>query len=321
MDLVLPAPRQDVRARFPDTLINFVWQMTSWRQVVICEFAIIVALLNFAPIEVQRRLIDDAISKSDVKALIWLGALYGLVVVSSVAFKYVLLVAQSWIGESAVKHARDDLLAIGEKREPHSTTGGQAVTVIGTEVDKLGGFVGEHLSQAVVNGTLILAISIYMLVVEPLIALYSFAIILPQAILTPVLQEKLNKLVERHLGLVRQLGDQLVEDQPAVAPQRTVAAIFRNRLRFFMLKYGLKSALNLVNAFGPMLVLLIGGYMVIQGQTTIGIVVAFVSGFDRLSQPLRDLLAFYREVAQAGVQLRMIHTWIDKVQQTRAWPA
>lgn len=312
-----PAPRQGERDAFPNTLISFIWRMTSWRQVVICGLAILVALLNFLPIEVQRRIVDDAITHKDVTALAWLGGLYALLIVLHVGLKYVLFVAQSWIGESAVKHARDDLLAFDDERpETTAAAAGQTVTVIGSEVDKLGGFVGEHLSQAVVNGTLLLAIVVYMFVVEPLIALYSLAILLPQAILTPFLQEKLNVLVERHLGLVRKLGDQLVEPEPEKpangTSRRTVAAIFRNRVRFFTLKYGLKSLLNLANALGPMLVLLIGGYMVIQGQTTIGIVVAFVSGFDRLSQPLRELLAFYRVAAQANVQLRMINGWIDK---------
>ena len=62
---------------------------------------------------------------------------------------------------------------------------------------------------------------------------------------------------------------------------------------------------------GPLMVLVVGGYLVIQGQTTIGTVVAFVSGFDRISGPLRDLLNFYREYEQAKVQYRMIVQWVE----------
>ena len=38
---------------------------------------------------------------------------------------------------------------------------------------------------------------------------------------------------------------------------------------------------------------------------------AFVSGFERLSGPLRDLLNFYREYEQAKVQHRMIVQWAN----------
>ena len=62
---------------------------------------------------------------------------------------------------------------------------------------------------------------------------------------------------------------------------------------------------------GPLVVLIVGGYLVIQGQTTIGTVVAFVSEFHRISGPLRDLLNFYREYEQAKVQLQMIVKWVD----------
>ena len=80
-------------------------------------------------------------------------------------------------------------------------------------------------------------------------------------------------------------------------------------MRFNALKFELKALLNVVNAMGPLMVLLVGGYLVIKGQTTIGTVVAFVSGFERLSGPLRDLLNFYREYEQARVQHRMIVQW------------
>lgn len=57
--------------------------------------------------------------------------------------------------------------------------------------------------------------------------------------------------------------------------------------------------------------LIIGGYLVIEGQTTIGTVVAFVSGLDRVSAPLHDLLNFYRAYEQAKVQHQMIVAWVE----------
>jgi ABC-type multidrug transport system fused ATPase/permease subunit len=135
------------------------------------------------------------------------------------------------------------------------------------------------------------------------------------------MQRDLNVLVERQVGLVRKLGSETIEErdddprgEPAEGKEgefRTIGAIFRNRMRFNALKFGLKALLNAVNAMGPLMVLLVGGYLVIKGQTTIGTVVAFVSGFERLSGPLRDLLNFYREYEQARVQHRMIVQWTE----------
>jgi ABC-type bacteriocin/lantibiotic exporter with double-glycine peptidase domain len=59
------------------------------------------------------------------------------------------------------------------------------------------------------------------------------------------------------------------------------------------------------------MVLLVDGYLAIQGQTTLRTAVAFVVGFDRLSGPLRDLLEFYRVYQHARVQYQMITDWAE----------
>jgi ABC-type bacteriocin/lantibiotic exporter with double-glycine peptidase domain len=45
---------------------------------------------------------------------------------------------------------------------------------------------------------------------------------------------------------------------------------------------------------------MVGGYLVTSGATTIGTVVAFISGFQRLADPSRELLAYYRLAARPG---------------------
>ncbi len=91
-----------------------------------------------------------------------------------------------------------------------------------------------------------------------------------------------------------------------------VRSIYRNRISFYFLKYGLKTLLSVANALGPLMVLMIGGYLVIQGQTTIGTIIAFVSGLERISGPLHDLLNFYRAYEQAKVQHQMIVEWVER---------
>jgi ABC-type bacteriocin/lantibiotic exporter with double-glycine peptidase domain len=82
-------------------------------------------------------------------------------------------------------------------------------------------------------------------------------------------------------------------------------------MRFFLAKFALKSLLNLLNSAGPATVLILGGYLVIQGETQVGVLVAFLSGFERMSSPVRELISFYRVAAQASVQHRMIAKWMQ----------
>jgi hypothetical protein len=48
---------------------------------------------------------------------------------------------------------------------------------------------------------------------------------------------------------------------------------------------------NLPNHLAPLSVLMLGGYPVTTGAATVGIVVAFISGLQRLADPSRELLA------------------------------
>lgn len=303
--------------RANETLTSFVWRASGAHQFYVGVIAVAVALLNFAPIDLQRRIVDDAIAGKKVPELMFLGILYLAVILIQGALKYALMLYQGWVGESAVKTARDQLAAIvSERPARNDANSGQTVNVIGREIDNVGGFVGTSISEFVVNVTLLAVIAGYMLYIQPVIALVSAVFLLPQVFLALYMQSDLNTLVERQVGLVRRLGDETTASTPSKSKKttkerRTIGAIFRNRIQFYYLKFGLKALLNIANAMGPLVVLIVGGYLVIQGQTTIGTVVAFVSGFERISGPLRDLLNFYREYEQAKVQLQMIVKWVE----------
>lgn len=234
--------------------------------------------------------------------------------------KYVLMIYQGWIGESAVKTARDRLAEVACKRtEQPVEASGQTANVLGNEVDTVGAFVGTSISEFVVNTSMMMAIFGYMTYMEPVIALFSVGAVVPQFFLAWYLQQSLNQRVERQIGLVRKLGDQAVARSLSKrtmlrAMLRTVRTIFRNRIELYLLKFGLKTLLNIANSFGSLTVLLAGGYLVIKGQTTIGTVMAFISGFQRLSDPTGDLLDFYRSYSQAKVQYRLIVEWVSDAQ-------
>ncbi|MGO4740202.1 ABC transporter transmembrane domain-containing protein [Bosea sp. 2KB_26] len=299
------------------TLSRFVWRASGVHQFYVGLIAIAVALLNFAPIDLQRRIVDVAIADRDVRTLLLMGAAYLAIVLIQAALKYALLVYQGWVSESVVKNSRDRLTIVASERvSPDEHTSGQTVNVIGREIDGVGGFVGVGISEFVVNLTFLCVIMAYMLYIQPLIALISLVFLLPQIFLALYMQADLNVLVERQVSLVRKLGDETVaqtgsHSRETARESATIRAIFRNRIRFYFLKYGLKTLLNIANAIGPLMVLVVGGWMVIHGRTTIGTVVAFMSGLERLSNPLRDLLSFYREYQQAKVQYQMIGRWVE----------
>lgn len=293
--------------------------MSGPHQISVCLLALVVAGLSMVPLELQRRIINDAIGGSQLKLLLILGGAYLGVLALQGGLKFGLRLYQGWLSESAIRYCREHLARMHKSRigPAEEVEGkGRAVSVIATEIDKLGGFVGEGLSQSVVNVGMLGAIVGYMLFVEPKVAVLSFLFLLPQATVVPVIQGRLNRLIEKRLTLLRDLSDSIadpgdgrrhLEGSPLTSK---LGGIYANRMRIYVLKFVMKGIVNFLNGLSPLTVLLVGGYLTIQGETTLGVVVAFMSGFERLADPLRELLSFFRTAAQANVQHRMIARWI-----------
>lgn len=296
------------------SLFTYVWRMSEWHQVATCLIAVLVAGLSLVPIELQRRIVNEVVETQDIPLLVQFAVIYVAVILLHQAVKYGLWIYQAWLTESATLYTRQHLLGIYEtgRVSTHDDSGG-TVSIVGAEVEKLGGFVGEALSDACANAVILLGVAAYMFIVEPKIAVFALAFLIPQVILTPFIQKRLNALIETRVNLLRDLGDNVSEMQAGGkhAHFETLDQIYGNRMRYFLLKFAMKATMNLLNALGPMTVLLFGGYLVMLGEVQIGVIVAFISGFERMSSPLRELIGFYRVAAQANVQHRMIADWMS----------
>lgn len=114
------------------------------------------------------------------------------------------------------------------------------------------------------------------------------------------------------MALLRKLGDEITESESSVdqrspddAFNRLVEALYGVRVRIVLLQSFLKVFNKLINNLGPLGVLVVGGLVVIEGRTELGTIVAFMSGFDKLRSPTRELLNFYRLVSRIKVQFRL----------------
>ena len=297
------------------TLSAFVWRMTGHQQIGLCLLAVLTSILGLVPVDLQRRIIDGPLAEADLGWLFRLGLIYLGVVLVHRALRFLQLQWQSWLSESTVLYVRNHLIGLYRKRDPSGQHAGEAVSIVHAEVDHLGGFAGQAPSQAFANIAMVVGILGYMLWMSPAIAALSVALVLPQVLLMPVIQHRLNRLVNRRILMLRALGDHLGDgadggDGGDGAVGERLTAIFRNRMAFQFWKNLMKALLNTLNLLAPLAVLGWGGYLVIQGQTTIGVLVAFLSGFERLAAPVRELVTFYRTAAQAAVQHASIARWM-----------
>ena len=97
---------------------------------------------------VQRRIIDDAIVNRKINVLIGLAFVFLAVILLQALLKYALFVYQSWVSESAIKTAREELATIARGGEG-AVVAPETVSVLGPEIDHVGGFIGTSLDGGV----------------------------------------------------------------------------------------------------------------------------------------------------------------------------
>ena len=75
-----------------------------------------------------------------------------------------------------------------------------------------------------------------------------------------------------------------------------LAKVFDIRLDIYKKKFLIKFLNNFLAQLGPFFFYAIGGYLVIQGDLTVGALVAVIGAQKDIASPWKELLAFYQTV-------------------------
>lgn len=307
----------------PESLFRYVWRINPRGQILLIVLTGLVFPLSMVPLELQRRLVDQAIKGEDIHLLGVLGAVYLGVMLLQGGLKYLMNLRRARIIQQATSHLREAiyfcLYAVVPRRDPRQSGDptedqGTVVSMIAAEAEKVGQFAGIALSDPILQGGTMLAVFGYMVWVEPVVALIGLVVYAPQMIFIPLMQRRINRHNQRYTARVRQLGNFVVDEGETATTAREVPAEFRHivdrmvgaRMRALRLKYLMKFLRNFINALGPLSILVVGGWFVIQGRTEVGTIVAFLSGFERITSPWTELIAYYRQVSNARMKYRMV---------------
>jgi ABC-type multidrug transport system fused ATPase/permease subunit len=105
--------------------------------------------------------------------------------------------------------------------------------------------------------------------------------------------------------LVRRAADRMTAAAPAGVDTGVSAdfdAIRDTRRRIFGWKLSTKFLVGALNAAGTVGTLMLGGWLVIEGETDVGTVVAATIALARLQGPRTALIAFYRQASAMRVR-------------------
>ena len=307
-------------------LYRYIWKVSGRQQVLLSVLAAGLFLIQLVPLELQRRIINDATAHADFRIITWLCVAYAFVVLTQGGLKLALNVYKGSVSEAANQRLRLEAQpsAKPEAKAPDPAQAGPkeeegvAISIIVSEVEVVGGFIASSFSEPVLNVGILLSVLGYMLYTQPLLALVAVGLFCPQFLFIPLLQKAINKRTEARIKTMRAMSVDIVNEAAArdgVREETTfrqrVAEIYRLNMEIFYRKYGMTFLMNLLQHLGTIGILGFGSWLLLHGRTEMGTIVAFISGINRMNDPWSDLVNFFRDLTNAVIRFKLITTTLD----------
>ena len=300
----------------PETLSQFIRLSSGWHQLWLLMVSTLVFMMSTAPLEIQRRLINDALRGHDYRPIVVLAALYAALALGEGVLKLIMNMYRAWISEHAVRSLRRSIDALldgrsapQDKGEASDETKGIGVSMILAEAEPIGGFVGSSVSEPLLQAGILVSILAYMLYLQPVMALIALAVLSPQIILVPLVQRSINSRVKQKIKTLRKVSVTVTAATPGDEPQvqrRRIDRVLDLNLGVFGLKFSTNFAMNLLTHLGIAGIFALGGWFVVQGEIEAGTIVAFAAGLTKITDPWRDLIAWYREMNVARAKYALL---------------
>jgi len=312
-----------LRPKLPDKFYQrtlFSWVLTSniKLQGLLLAVIVVTVAIRVLPLEMQKKIINEAIGESKVNLLIMYCGYYLAAVVSASGLKFAINSLQAYIGQEALADMRKKLYAhiltlpIGFFRK---ASPGMIVSSLMTEVATAGDFVGQAIAVPVTNILTLLAFAGYLFYLNPLLAGLSMVLYPMALIFVPMMQKRSNAANRERVDTGRKMSTMIGETVSGIHEIHGNASFrlendrfaditdkqFKVRLRWTMWKFAIKNSNNFFQSLGPFVLFLVGGWLAIHGRFDLGALVAFLSANEKLYDPWKELMDFYQSWQDAKV--------------------
>jgi len=311
LNAVWPSGRHQGAEAGPDLsggLFRYIL-VTSWQhQLPLVLLTVAVFLLEVVPLELQRRVINDVVKNRSYSAVVLLcGAYVGAVLLQG-ATKLAVNIYRSWVGERARRDLRRQLGGgpplPSDAIAPSAEAQGTAVAMVVAEVEPIGGFIGESISEPLLQAGVLATVIAYIVHLDLWMGAAALALFVPQLVFVPLMQHAMNRRTGARIWLLRRIGAGLIAGGPR--DEARIDRVFQLDMRIFQLKFTMNFLMNLCSHLQIVAALLIGAWWVLQDQLEIGGVVAFISGLGRLNDPWGDLINYFRELSVTRVRFQLL---------------
>ncbi len=311
--------RPDIpEALYKRSLFSWVWTSNLKLQGLLLAIIVVTVAVRVLPLEMQKKIINQAISLKRLDLLLMYCGYYLACVVAASGLKMAINALQNYIGQESLTDLRKKLYAhiltlpmsFFRKASP-----GMVVSSLIAEVSNTGEFVGQAVAVPVTNVLTLLAFAGYLFYLNPLMALLSMALYPIALLVIPALQKRANAANKARVDTGRRLSTLISETISGIHEVHGNASfrlenrrfgamadtLFRVRVVWNLYKYAIKVSNNFFQNLGPFILFLVGGYLAINGRFDLGALVAFLSANEKLYDPWKELMDFYQVYQDASV--------------------
>ena len=303
----------------------YYWITSQCQSLQLFLLAVILISVFFkvAPLELQKRIVNEAISIRSVDLLFWYCGLYLVAVLLAGLSKYLINMLQVIIGQKILIGLRTELymhvLHLPLQRYRGLRPGSVISAIIG-ELSSIGAFLGQALAVPITSILTYIVVFGYMYSLSHMLTYITISVYPLEIIIIPLLQKKFNVWNQKRIITIREMSDVVNEAINGIIEIQSyhryqleksrigllIAKLYRIVITLNLYKFGIKFSGNIFQSFGPFLLFLVGGYLAINGQFSLGALVAFLSAHEKLYDPWQELRIFYQEYQNAKVLYQQI---------------
>ncbi len=322
------------------SLFAFIWKYSKREQVMLLAVTVLTFPLLYATLELPKRIINDAIGAAaptvdlfgyELSQIQFLVALcfgfLGAVLVHGL-LKMRLNTMKGVTAERLLRRFRYTLIARMIRfpaRYYQNTSQGELVSMVTSEVEPMGGLMGDFLAQPVFQAGQMIIILVFLFLQSFWFGLAGVALIPLQAYIIPLIQRQINLLNKDRIREVRLLSAEIGETAAGVTDLRTnggwrfrlagftdrLGRLFEIRFKIYQKKFFMKFLNNFITQLTPFFFYLVGGILAIRGEITVGALVAALAAYKDLSSPWKELLAYYNQTQDMALRWDIVTERFD----------
>lgn len=309
--------------RMPLKLSTYIIDFSILHQIFLLALTIVVFLMEVVPLELQRRIVNDAVKHRHLIDIAILCAIYAGVSLTHGATKLGLNIYRAWIGQRATRDLRKRIELLQVTASEQRMIGGVETAMVVTEAEPIGQFVAQAISEPLLQFGILASVLAYIIHVDPIMTLIGVLIFVPQFIFVPLMQGAINRRTKGVISVVRRLSTHLTGYEANIteehlAADKEIDRVFFLNMGIFKLKYTLNFLMNFCTHLQVIAALLYGGWLVQTSQLEIGGVVAFISGLSRITDPWGDLINYFRDISVTRVKYRMLSEMVNQIGENSA---